>query len=347
LAIFLSTTDVSTPDAHDIAMSDANFVSCSNSQLSGGTVYQENGMISSYARLNFSWSVVHLTNGLGSAFSAGSSTTGPTTGHWSFDFCTFLDCTGRAIFSSSLPSITAQGHQLTHCNFYRMSVGGSGGVANIGAEAIVVSFCYFGYLSGGNLFSNSNGKKFVVTDCFFENGTLNSDRVSATTRNAMGFGFTSLPISHYDGCYYPSPTQTVGHSRTPTPTCQVLIGQFSRVLAEDGLCYQIERSVFSRLSSVTKGGAIYVQYSSEVYVLDTTFESCPTSDSGGAITINEWKLEVVRCCFLACPPSSDQQFILNNSRRPSSLRSPISTVVVAPTTGRLTSMVLDRRFVII
>jgi hypothetical protein len=94
------------------------------------------------------------------------------------------------------------------CNFYEMDLGSAGGVLHIAAEAIVVTFCYFGALSGGNLFSSSNGRKFVVTDC-------DSDRVSATTRNTFGFGFTLLPLSHYDGCYYPA-TAPVSSAQSPT-----------------------------------------------------------------------------------------------------------------------------------
>jgi hypothetical protein len=321
------------PSAHSADISDTNFAMCSEMGTNSGegTLHHENGLFANYQGLNFSGNSV---SGGGSAFHANSASTQTSYGGtWSFKFCTFLSCSGRAIIWSDTPATDATMPSLTSCNFYDNKIVDSGAVLYGVKQGMSVTSCNFGQSTPvearivfGTYSTSENTLKFRFTNCVFAYALSDTSFWTEMSGNSVNANAASLVLTHFNTGLCPTSTPTATRSQSPTPTqshtptptlprspsptkadCQDIRTQQTTRIDNPGLCVIIRNSYFSGLSAPS-GGAIQLTFDGgDLRVETSIFFECRTGDAdgyGGAITkTGSGSMQVDECCFRKCESS--------------------------------------------
>jgi hypothetical protein len=194
MAINIGSDPDSAPGLHSVGISDTTFSMCSELGVDAGegTLHHENGLFAIYQRLNFSASSV---TGGGSAFHANANVDRIAAGGtWSFEFCTFLSCCGKAVIWSSTPATGVSMPSLEFCNFYHNAIVNPGAVLYGDRQGLRVISCHFGQLTpaGAKIIhrqnsSSDNSLKFRFENCVFANESPDTSFCTEMTGN------TSMP----------------------------------------------------------------------------------------------------------------------------------------------------------
>jgi hypothetical protein len=290
----------------DKSFSDTNFVATYEmDEDAEGTIYTNIACSCTFLNLNFTECRLDSGNdGFGTAFRFNAAN-----GYWTFSFATVLANNGRNCIDDG---ISAMG-LVDSCNFYGNELSSSYGALYARSSGMNVTNCIF----NGNtrdIGRSGSTAKFNVVDCIFSGALPSSAYLNFVSGN-VGTTVTASLFQPHFGTYYcpayagtprasPTPDSTLSPpvsgspsaSSVPTQSCfLVATSTGARTQLTMSGCAEVRDSFWTESSTVSDGGAIYVD-GPQLIVHDTTFLRTTAGD-GGAIYDEGIVSSVLRCCF--------------------------------------------------